>query len=196
MRSGRGLGVASVLLLVGLAVAGCSDDDGTTSTTAAGGGDSGAEVTICDPEGAPQADEDLPQVAMISEAVEALEAELGGPASFFEINVTARLVNLFVALNDAEVVQPWLYIDGELSSQEGQPATGGTFTATDLEFDPEAVLSGIRAEVPDAILESFYVQGDGQGNLLYGVLASARCGGGLDIIVGGDGTVKSVDPTS
>lgn len=195
MRLGRGLGVASVLLLVGLAAAGCSDSDGST-TTVAGEGGSGPQVTICDPDGAPQADEDLPQVAMIVEAVEALEAELGGPAEFFEINVTARLVNLFVALNDAELVQPWLYIDGELSSQEAQPATGGTFTAADLGFDPESVLSGIRVEVPEAILESFYIQGDGQGNLLYGVLASARCGGGLDIIVGGDGTVKSVDPVS
>lgn len=196
MRSGRGLGFASVVLLVGLSVSGCSDDEGSASSTVAGEGGSGPEVTICDPDGAPQADEDLPQVAMIAEAVDALEAELGGPAEFFEINVTARLVNLFVALNDAEVVQPWLYIDGELSSQEGQPATGGTFTAADLGFDHETVLSGIRAEVPEAILESFYIQGDGEGNLLYGVLASARCGGGLDIIVGGDGTVKSVDPVS
>lgn len=193
MRPGRGLGVASVVLVVGLTLAGCSDDEGSTTTVS---GEGGSEVTICDPDGAPQADEDLPRVAMIAEAVEALEAEFGGPADFFEINVTARLVNLFVALNDAEVMQPWLYIDGELSSLEGREATGGTFTAADLGFDPETVLSGIRAEVPEAILESFYIQGDGQGNLLYGVLASARCGGGLDIIVGGDGTVKSVDPVS
>jgi hypothetical protein len=54
----------------------------------------------------------------------------------------------------------------------------------------------VRAKVPEAILESFYVNGNGQGGTLYGVLASAQCGGGLDVVVGPDGAVKSVDPVS
>ena len=54
----------------------------------------------------------------------------------------------------------------------------------------------MRGEIPDATLESFYVHGDGAGNVQYGVLATARCGGGLDVIVGADGAVKSVDPVN
>ena len=58
----------------------------------------------------------LPRVDLISKAITALEAKLGAPQQYFEINATSHLVNLFVALNDGKVVQPWVYLDGELSS--------------------------------------------------------------------------------
>jgi hypothetical protein len=185
-------GMAAVVVMVSLLVAGCSDDavDSEASTGASSG------VTICEPSGTAQPDDQLPAVAEIPVAIEALEAELGGPQTYFEVNATARVVNLFVALNDGKLVQPWLYVDGELSSQDGQNASGGTFTADELDFVPTEVLTEVRAEVPDAILESFYVNGDGAGNLQYGVLTSAQCGGGLDVVVGPDGAVKSVDPVN
>ena len=40
------------------------------------------------------------------------------------------------------------------------------------------------------------MNGDGKGNVQYGVLTSAQCGGGLDVVVGPDGAVKSVDPVN
>lgn len=184
--------MAAVVVMMSLVVAGCSDDaaDSEASTGASSG------VTICEPSGTAQPDDQLPAVAEIPVAIEALEAELGGPQTYFEVNATARVVNLFVALNDGKLVQPWLYVDGELTSQDGQSASGGTFTADELDFVPTEVLTEVRAEVPDAILESFYVNGDGAGNLQYGVLTSAQCGGGLDVVVGPDGAVKSVDPVN
>lgn len=175
------------VLVVGAVLSACSGDDGTASTTA-------PDVTICDPQGTAQAESDLPAVGRISEAIAALERQLGAPQQYFEVNATARVVNLFVALNNGTLAQAWLYLDGELTSQEAQPASGGTFAATDVAFQADRVLANIRAEVPEAVLESFYVHGDGKGNVQYGVLASALCGGGLDIVVGGDGAVKSVDP--
>jgi hypothetical protein len=181
--------VAAVAL--SLFAVGCSDDSsdsvGTDSTTG---------ITICEPSGTVQADDDLPAVDEIPVAIEALEAELGGPQEYFEVNATARVVNLFVALNDGKLVQPWLYVDGALTSEDGQAASGGTFTGEQLDFVPTEVLTKVREEVPEAILESFYVHGDGQGNLQYGVLTSAQCGGGLDVVVGPDGAVKSVDPVN
>lgn len=177
---------AAVVLLV--SVVGCSGGDDAADTTL-------PPVTICDPDAAePQGDDDLPAVADIAMAIDELAAVLGAPPEFFEINATADLVNLFVALNDGTAVQPWLYAGGELTSEDAQPASGGTFAAGDLDFDVDRVLAGVRREVPEAILESFYVHGDGAGNVQYGILASARCGGGLDVIVSGDGRVVSVDP--
>jgi hypothetical protein len=169
-----------------LALVGCSDDDAAAPST--------PDVTICAPNVTAQSDADLPAVARISEAIAALEAQLGGPQQYFEVNATARLVNLFVALNGASVAQAWVYVDGKLTSKEGQAASGGTFATGDLDLRPDTVLSKVRDQIPEAILETFYVHGDGKGNVEYGVLTSAQCGGGLDVVVGADGSVKSVDP--
>lgn len=181
------------MVIVGLmALAGC-DDAGSSSATS---GASAPVATECGSQGTMQSADELPDLTLIPKAIDALQAKFDVPVEYFEINATARLVNLFVALDQGTVVQPWVYVDGELTSQEGQPAQGGTFTADDIDFDPALVLSKVRDAVPDAILESFYLHGDGQGHMLYGVLTSNLCGGGLDVVLGPDGTVKSVDPVS
>lgn len=187
---------AVALVVVCASVGACSSADSTvTSGPSAPIVADGSPATACDPEaGAPQRDDEVPAVGTIAVAVSALQAELGVAVDFFEINATARLVNLFVALNGATVVQPWLYADGRLTAQDGRPASGGTFSAADLDFDPSTVLATVRREVPAAVLETFYVHGDGDGHVQYGLLASARCAGGLDIVVSGDGAVLSVDP--
>jgi hypothetical protein len=180
----------AVFAIGAFAVVGCSgDSDGGAVATE-------PPVTICSATGAPQAEADLPAVSSVRTAISDLEQQLGGPQEFFEVNATARLVNLFVALNGGTLAQAWVWVDGELSSVEPQAASGGTFTGADVVFDPDTVLSAMRGEIPDATLESFYVHGDGAGNVQYGVLATARCGGGLDVIVGADGAVKSVDPVN
>jgi hypothetical protein len=192
MRMAR-LGTA--LLLV-MATAACSDDDvssgsttaGSTSATTAG---SGAESSL-----PAAAAGELPIIDQIPVAVAALEQQLGGPQDYFEINATARLVNLFVALNGATVAQAWLYLDGTLTSEEGQPAGGGTFAAASATFDPDVILSRVLTDLPDITIESFYIHGDGQGNVLSGVLATSAKGGGLDVVLGADGSVKSVDPVT
>lgn len=180
----------AVLLLVPLA---CSDDpspaaDSTVSPA------STVPAQTADP--ADTGADELPILDQIPVAVAALEQQLGGPQDYFEINATARLVNLFVALNAGTVAQAWLYLDGTLTSEEGQAASGGTFQAADADFDPDVVLSKVLTDVPDITIESFYIHGDGQGNVLYGVLATSAKGGGLDIVLGADGTVKSVDPVT
>lgn len=183
--------LAALALLTGCTKSGPANSADTTapvaaSTTTAGG--------PCAATGSTQAVADLPDVADIRTAISDLEGRLGGPQAFFEVNATARLVNLFVALNDGAVVQSWVWVAGDLTSQEGQPASGGTFTAADLDFDEATVLDAVREQIPTATLESFVVNGDGQGNVQYSVLTSSACGSGLDVVVGPDGAVKSVDP--
>ncbi|MDO8389631.1 MAG: hypothetical protein Q7V57_04010 [Actinomycetota bacterium] len=176
-----GSGLCGALLL------GCSDasDSAAGPTTTVAEASAPAPPTFA-----------VPIVGEIDAAVTALEAELGGPQAYFEINATAKLVNLFVSLNDGAIVQPWLYLDGELSSQEGRPAAGGTFVAADLTFDASLVLSKLQTELPGATIESFYVNGDGDGNVQYGALLTSAQGGGLDVLLGPAGEVLSVDPVN
>jgi hypothetical protein len=187
MRVGRHVVLVAVAVssAVAVSLAGCSDATGSTKAP---------DVTICNASGTEQATVDLPAVAKITEAIDALETKLGGPQQYFEVNATAKVVNLFVALDGATVAQAWLYADGTLTSKEGQKASGGTFTRAELDFQTDKVFTTIRRQIPQAILESFYVNGDGKGHVQYGVLTSAQCGGGLDVVVGPDGAVKSVNP--
>lgn len=183
---------AVVVAVAAVAAAGCSDDGDSSATssalvgTDAGTARPGNEVVA----GV------LPAVDQIEAAVSALETELGGPQDYYEINATAQLVNLFVSLNNGAIAQPWLYVNGTLTAGEGQAASGGTLRADALDFNPDAIFSKLSQEVPGLSVESFYVHGDGAGNLLYGVLATSPRGGGLDIVLGADGSVKSVDPVS
>ena len=94
---------AAVLLLVA-----CSDDQT---------GKDGSAATSTAPAATAVGSDQLPIVDQIDEAITALEAQLGGPQQYFAVNATAQLVNLFVALNDGAVVQPWVYVDGELASK-------------------------------------------------------------------------------
>ncbi|MEI8240443.1 MAG: hypothetical protein WCI22_13605 [Actinomycetota bacterium] len=176
-----------VTLAAAVAATACSSGGDAKSTTT-------PPVTICNPKGTAQPVKDMPQVANIAVAIAQLERQLGAKQEYFEVNATARVVNLFVALNKGTMAQTWVWVDGTLTSKQGQKASGGTFTAAQLDYQPDKVLSQIRGQIPEAILESFYVNGDSKGNVQYGVLTSAQCGGGLDIIVGPDGKVKSVDP--
>ena len=193
-RVSRAAVALALTFTLGRVLGACASTSGApTSTT---------PVTICNSNangtdnanGTGQATADLPDVAKISVAIDALEAKLGAAQQYFEVNATARVVNLFVALNNATLTQNWLYADGTLTSKGPQKANGGTFTKADLHFHADKVFSVVRTQIPAAILESFYVNGDGKGNVQYGVLTSAQCGGGLDILVGPDGAVKSVNP--
>ncbi|MFZ2443961.1 MAG: hypothetical protein WAW51_16475, partial [Ilumatobacteraceae bacterium] len=97
--------VAALCVTALVVLAACSDDTSPASSVESPAADSttaGEDIAT------------LPIIDQIDAAVAALEAQLGGPQEYFEINATARLVNLFVALNDGAVAQPWLYLAGSL----------------------------------------------------------------------------------
>jgi hypothetical protein len=135
----------------------------------------------------------LPVVDQIRPAVAALEARLGGPQQYFEINATAHLVNLFVALNDGTVAQPWVYLDGELSSKEGQPAQGHSFAASALTFDAARILAPTRARLPDSAIDLLVVEGGEGGTVRYTLHATSTGQGQLLVTVGPDGAVQAVE---
>lgn len=177
--------------LAALAVVACSDD----SSGASGGSGDGATTTKAEMSAPLPPTGGLPIVEQIAPAIAALEAELGGPQQYFEINATSQLVNLWVSLNDGAVAQPWVYLAGELSSDEGRPgATGFTFTAAQVGFDPAVVMSEVAEQLPTATLDSFHVFGAKGGDVVYHLLVTSDKGGALEVAVGADGAVLSVDP--
>jgi hypothetical protein len=173
------------VLAVGLCVAACSSEGSSSGTQ--------AESTLASgsPADSPAA---APRVDLISPAITALEDRLGGPQQYFEINATSQLVNMIVALNDGALAQPWVYLDGELSSTEGVAASGFTFSAATLDFDPDAVLTKLQAELPQSSADLFFVEGGAGGIVRYSVAVTSQQGGQLVVAVGPDGTVQSVDP--
>ena len=170
--------VASVGIAICLAFVGCSDE-GASSVSSTSTASNVAVST------------ELPIVDQVDDAIAAVEAALMGPQEYFEINATVQLVNLFVAMEDGAAVQAWLYLDGELTSDEPAPAEGGTFRAADLDFDPVTIFSQLQIELPGATVESFYIHGDGQGAVQYGALLTTSLGGALDVQLSSDGEILS-----
>lgn len=141
----------------------------------------------------PRASVDWPRVDLIDDAITALETKLGAAQQYFEINATAKLVNVFVALNDGKVTQPWVYLDGELSSREGQSASGFTFVKGAVDFDPGKVLSQVQTQLPQSQPDVFFIEGGEGGTVRYSVAVTSPQGGQLVVVVAGDGKVLSVE---
>jgi hypothetical protein len=170
----RGVFAVAMLLTVG----GCSGSSRATQTS--------PSTTLATSATAPRVD-------LIDDAITALEDKLGGPQQYFEINATSQLVNLFVSLNGDKLVQPWVYLDGELSSTEPHDATGFSFAESALDFDPDKVLSHLEAELPRSRPDVFFIEGGQGGIVRYSVTVTSSKGGQLVVVVGPDGAVKSVD---
>lgn len=134
-------------------------------------------------------------VTAVREAMAAVDADLGGPQRFFEVTSNAQFTNVFVAVDDATAAVAYAYVDGELQppapKQDG--ASGDTFTAAEVDFVDDRILSGATADLPESEIDAISVYGDGFG-ATYVVAASSSGGGFLDIVVGADGSVFSVDP--
>ena len=139
-----------------------------------------------------------PLVDQIQPAIEALESALGGPQSYFEINATPQLVNLFVADVEQGIVVPYVFAGGDL--QEPGPArgvTGGTpFVAADVTAELDQVLAGVTAELPSSDVNVFIIYANERGTPQHAATVFSREGGVLDVELSPTGEVLVVDPRS
>lgn len=128
-------------------------------------------------------------------AIDAVEAELGAGQRFFEVTSNAQFTNVFVAVDDATAALPYAFVDGALQppAPKQTGAEGQTFGREDVVFDPELVVAGVAAQLPETSVDAISVYGDGVG-ATYVLAATSPSGGFLDIVVGPDGQVFSVDP--
>ena len=137
----------------------------------------------------------LPAVDQIAPAIDAVEGALGGAQQYFEINATPTNVNLFVATEDATRVAAYSYVSGALLPPDApQPASGATFTADALTFDPETIFDPMLDALDSPIVTRFVVVGGPGGAVQYAATVQSEQGGTLDVLLGPDGAVQSVDP--
>ncbi len=138
-----------------------------------------------------------PLVGEVAPAMAAVDAELGGPQQYFEVSATTQLVRLFVASEGATVVTPYVWVGGELTSPAApSTAEGNTFVAASVALDPATVLDGVTDELPDSDVVLFTVVGGPGGAVQYSARVQSEGGGTLDVVLGPDGAVQSVDPGS
>ena len=177
----KSAGATCRFVVAALVLTACSGTGSSSGTEAAA-----STTTVAAAPGA------ILRVDEIDDAVKALEAKLGGPQDFFEINATTSLVNMIVALNDGKVAQPWVYFGGDLSSTEGAPADGFSFASSALDLDPDKVLGKLQAELPQSHPDLFFIEGGEGGVVRYSVAVTSSEGGQLIVVVGPDGAIQSV----
>ena len=169
----RGIAALAAVAVGVAAVPACSDDDD--------GGDPDVAVA--------------PVIEEIAPAIAAVEADLGGPQAYFEVNATGSTVNLFVATDDATTVTPYRYLAGELLPPEpASTASGPTFTADALTYDPATVLDRVADELDDPFVARFAIAAAPDGTPQYFASVVSDQGGTLEVTLGPDGSVQAVDP--
>lgn len=129
-------------------------------------------------------------------AIEAVVAERGGPQEFFEVNADGRLVNLFVAIDDATAAVAYVYLDGVLQAP-APPRTGAsgfTFSSEDVEFDPDRVLARVADELPGSSITRFVLLGAPGPPLRLEAIVTSRQGGVIAVALAPDGEVLEVEP--
>lgn len=189
MRARRSTALGAVVVVV-LGCAACSSDDEAAPTTA-------APLASVTPGECPVLERPPLAVDQIDAAAAAVAADDAGLTQFFEINATPALVNLFAAGTDASgasTATPYSFSDGTLTGQPATPATGNTFAADALQFDPQRVLSCVVDQLPGSNLTAFVVEGGPGGAVRYTVVITSEQGGQLVVEVSGTGQVLSVDP--
>jgi hypothetical protein len=146
-------------------------------------------IAACGGSGGSASPEKL-QVSKVRDAVAAVEAKLGGPQRFFEVNATPTLVNVFVASQDATSVTTYVYVGAELQvAQDAEPASGATFAASEMNFDAAHVLDQVRRDLPKTTLRAFSIVGLDGGGAGYVVTVESDLGGILEIPIQANGTV-------
>ena len=145
-------------------------------------------------------DSALPAVEDIEPAVAALEAELGGPQHYFELDATALGVTLWVAGTaagdeTAMTATPYLYVGDEMASNgAAQPAQGQTFTAAEaLTFDADRVLDGVAGDLTGSTVDSFSIVGSADSGVQFAVVVVSDRGGEISVQVDGQGRVLAAD---
>lgn len=134
------------------------------------------------------------RVDEIDEAVDAVVRTTGKSPSFFEINATPDLINLFLDDGNGNAVN-FVWEDGSLRDEtEVAPADGLAFDAGEMVFTTD-VYARVREELPDSLLRAFTITADGpNGEILNRVVIQSERGGQFAVLVDATGKILGSDP--
>lgn len=165
--------IAGVITLAPVVLGACGGDDGD-----------GGEVAG-------------PLVGEIAPAIEAVEAELGGPQEYFEVFADVDKVSLWVATDEATMAVPYVWAAGELSDVEegGGEAEGETFSADEaLVFDADDVLDKVLDDLGDNVTKFSIIGVGAEPGVHFSALVESDRGGILEVVVDADGKILESGP--
>lgn len=133
-----------------------------------------------------------PVVDQIAPALAAVDDYYGAPQEYFEASADLDGVGVIVAIDGATAAERLRFEDGELSDPEvlGE-ASGSTFRADEVTFDPGVIFDGLRDELDDPVIVDFAVQGSEAG-AVYDATVASDSGGVLMVLLGPTGEVLAV----
>ena len=135
-----------------------------------------------------------PAVELIPEAIEAVEDHYGAPQEYFEISAGHDAVGFVVAVDDAAMAEQGSYeADGGLTVPEpvGE-ASGETFTADEIDLDPDLIFVRLREELDDPVIVDLAIQGGPNDTVVYDATVASEGGGVLLVLLGPDGSILGV----
>ena len=183
-RLGREAAVLVVLALV-LSLSACGGSSDSTRSPV--GVETSVGGTEADSPGAtPSKTDHSLRLAEIRTAVTLVEARLGGPQQYSEVNATQAEVNVFVITGGIDYA--YVVKDGVLSEPTSLGAyTGKTFGVDDIEFVP-GVLDKIVQTVRDSEVVAFSVTPSAQSGVDYIATVTAPSGE-FRVLLAADGSV-------
>ena len=137
-------------------------------------------------------------VDLIDDAVVAVGEVLGADPSFFEINATPELVNLFVDDGKGNAINFVFDRDGLAEETTVAPADGTVFRLDSYGFD-DSIYAKVEEELPDSILRAFSVVAQTpeteslEGDELYRVVIQSERGGQFAVLVNREGKILGSD---
>ncbi len=135
-----------------------------------------------------------PLVDLIPEAIAAVEAHYGAPQQYFEISAGLESVGLIVAVDGATAAEQGSYgADGTfVPPVDVGEASGSTFRADVIDFDPDRIFDSLRDELDDPVIVDFAIQGGPDGVPIYDATVASEEGGVLLVLLAPDGAIQGV----
>ncbi len=132
-----------------------------------------------------------PVVDQIDEAISAVEQHYGSPQEYFELSASLEEVNVIVAVDGATAAEQGSFsVDGGLSVPEPVgPASGSTFVAEAVTFDPDSIFDQLRDELDDPVIVDFAIRGTSAGSVIYDATIASESGGVLLVLLGPGGQI-------
>lgn len=136
----------------------------------------------------------LPMVERIPDAVADIEAAYDAPQEYFEIAARLDSITYVVAVDDATAAEQgsWTPDGGLVGPEPAGEASGATFTADQIDLDPDRIFDQVLDELGDPAIVDLAVQGSADGGVIYDASIASESGGVLLVLLGPDGSILAV----